>query len=507
MISKVKGKKVDPDLGQTGFEVRGFHLDLRVQVMTLPALKRLARDLQEAGINTLVLEWEANYPFKSHPLIAGPLAYKVGEVHEFLAYCRRLGIDTIPLQQNFGHVEYILRHPRYQHLREDRKNYSQLCPLEAPKAKALFAELFAELAASHSSKYFHIGGDETYLLGHCARCRKKAQRYGKSKLYVDYVRQMAQLALGLGKTPLIWADMVLKHPEAIRSLPKKAVFVDWNYGWDLGRFGRHRALLKSGLELWGAPALRSDPDNYFLTRWDYHLKNLRDFVPAGRRLGYRGMIITSWSTSGEFSSVFESGTDIVDLIPIRRNYPLAGFGMLLAAFAESLRSARPIDPKAFVLGFAQRRYGLKPPQAAGFWEALSDAPYQVKQGVVDARPAMSLPVLLRRAQRAAQRLKALRPASHAAEFEHYRLMADIRVHYLGYQALESRSNSKDLAIATDRGILAGLRRLRAEGQGLSARFSRLHRGYLKPAELRQENALRNAKVQLLIERLAAREGR
>jgi hypothetical protein len=47
------------------FPIRGFHLDLKIQVMTLNALKSLAAELAEMGINTLIMEWEASYPFKS----------------------------------------------------------------------------------------------------------------------------------------------------------------------------------------------------------------------------------------------------------------------------------------------------------------------------------------------------------------------------------------------------------------------------------------------------------
>src|SRR6059058_5083000 len=51
------------------FVVKGFHLDLRIQVMKMDALKAFAKKLSEQGINTLVMEWEGTYPFEKHPLI------------------------------------------------------------------------------------------------------------------------------------------------------------------------------------------------------------------------------------------------------------------------------------------------------------------------------------------------------------------------------------------------------------------------------------------------------
>ncbi len=74
------------------------------------------------------------------------------EIVDFLKYCNGLGIDVIPLQQSFGHVEYILRNEKYKELREDQKDYSQVCPLQTKRDSALFSDLYTELASTHASK-------------------------------------------------------------------------------------------------------------------------------------------------------------------------------------------------------------------------------------------------------------------------------------------------------------------------------------------------------------------
>ena len=48
------------------FAVRAFHLDFRTQVMSVSAIKKLAYDLSQKGINTLILEYEASFPFQKH---------------------------------------------------------------------------------------------------------------------------------------------------------------------------------------------------------------------------------------------------------------------------------------------------------------------------------------------------------------------------------------------------------------------------------------------------------
>ncbi len=95
------------------FIVKGFHLDMRIQVMTMDTLKAFALKLSRNGINTLIMEWEGTYPFEKHPLIPNRYAYTKAEIVSFIKYCNGLGIDVIPLQQSFGHVEYILRNERY----------------------------------------------------------------------------------------------------------------------------------------------------------------------------------------------------------------------------------------------------------------------------------------------------------------------------------------------------------------------------------------------------------
>src|SRR5436190_19550058 len=80
---------------QNDFTIKGFHLDLRIQVMKIDALKAFAKKLSESGINTLVMEWEATYPFEEHPLIPNRYAYTKEEIKSFIQYCGGLGIDVI----------------------------------------------------------------------------------------------------------------------------------------------------------------------------------------------------------------------------------------------------------------------------------------------------------------------------------------------------------------------------------------------------------------------------
>src|SRR5690606_34350367 len=486
---------------QNDFKVKGFHLDLRIQVMTMPALKDFVLKLSRNGVNTLVMEWEATYPYEKHAIISNRYAYSRDEVTSFVTYCNQIGIDVIPLQQSFGHVEYILRHYRYKGLREDPKDYSQVNPLKEEACKTLFTDLYTDMLSTHTSKYIHIGGDETYLLGHSQESKQKVAAVGKGRLYGDYIKMLCEIVIGLGKIPVIWADIALNYPDALDDLPKETIFVDWNYGWDLDRFGDHRKLMQSGFEIWGAPAIRSHPDNYFLTDWEKHFDNIRDFIPQARNLGYKGIVMTSWSTSGIYSTVFESSSDIVDLHAVRRVYPITGLNMLIQAYFQAIQSTEAIDVDDFIKKYSNARYGFNEHESGLFWEALKLINHEINQGEVSGGSTITPEQLLHNANRSSEMLREIKPTNNQKEFEHYRLMGDIRRQYIQFMLIEIRTNSSSF---TRSEIPETLRQLKAlDTKKIDKKFYVLNKKIFYRAELELENTLRNYKINALIKRLAS----
>jgi hexosaminidase len=481
------------------FLIKGFHVDLRIQATPMTALRRLASDLADFGLNALLIEWEATYPYDKHVVISNEYAYTREEVRSFISYCARLGIQVIPLQQCFGHVEYILRHERYTALRESHKDLCQVCPLKDNGAYQLFGELLADLASAHPSQYIHIGGDETYLLGHCPLCHAKAERDGKSRLYVDYFKGIAQSVVRLGKRPLVWADMLLKHPAAVGAMPKETIFVDWNYGWRHDRFGDITQIQTNGFELWGAAALRCSPDNHSLTSWEKHFHNVRDYIPHARRHGCRGIFLTSWSTSGTYDYEWDQNGEVVEVHPMRQVYPLAGFRVLLAAYATSLKQEEPIVPEDFVRRYAVERFGLSLRDGTKLWRALTcDA--------TPIQPGVDLEALHSQAQKSRLLLASLTPRRHGSEFLHLRLMADFREFHARFKKLESEIQSGVFSPARIPQKARALARLIEESETLDEQFLEANRGFLYDQGLLEFVGARSKKLRKLYDRLT-RAGR
>lgn len=485
---------------QPQFAVRGFHIDLRIQVMRMPALKQFAYKLSRNGINTIVMEWEGTYPFRDHPAIPNRYAYSRKEIIDFVTYCKGLGITVIPLQQSFGHVEYILRNQRYAALREDEKDLSQVCPSKPELNRQLFTQLYADLASTHPSPYIHIGCDETHLLGHCPICRKRAAEEGVSKIYFDHIKMLCDIVIGMGKIPVLWADIALKYPQYITQLPQQTIFVDWNYGWELDRFGDHQKLLAAGYQIWGSPALRSDPDNYYLTTWQHHFNNLKTFLPQCASMGYQGVVMTSWSTSGEYDALFDSSDDLKDLYAVRHTYPLSGFNLLIDAYLQAMKQNTPLNISEFITGYCAGHYGLNKVSAQLFSKALFAAPYKIVDGKV-LSSKLSLTQLLDSARNAAAIMASLRPTKNQQEFAQYRLMSDIRVYYLTYQQIAASVNSEGANEAGMGKYIAQLKALMATEPALNARFAQLNGYMLYPAAIQDENNIRNYQTHRLYQQL------
>ena len=483
------------------FKVKGFHIDLRVQVMKMEALKSFAKKLSDAGMNTLVMEWEGTFPFEKHPLIPNQYAYSKEEIKEFITYCEGIGIDVIPLQQSMGHLEYVLRHQRYAEQREDNKELSQICLLEEDLNKALFTDLFTEMAELHNSEYIHIGADEAYLLGHCEKCKKKAEEEGIPTLFADHIKMVSEIVISLGKRPVLWADIALKYPDALSKLPKGCIFVDWNYGWNINRFGYLQKIIDLGFEMWGSPAIRSHPDNFYISNWSRHMNNLQEFIPYCRQTGYNGIVMTSWSTSGVYSPIFEDNSTISDLIPIRYVYPISGSNLLIEAYFEALNTKGALDEDKFIEQYGKNKFGFNKVQSDAMWNALKSYQYMVIDGKVIGSD-ITVEMLLDSVRQNQKTLKNLKPTANQNEFAHFVLMADIRENYMSFKAIEKKVNDPSFTKKMIPEVLESLKQIEAKEKKINNRFIALNKDLLYPSALETEHELRINSVKLMKERLA-----
>ncbi len=456
---------------------RSVYLDFRTQVMTMPAMKDYVRKAAASGVNAVIVEWEATFPFEENLTLRNKYAFSRKEVEDFISFCSGVGVEVIPLQNCFGHSEYILRHERYAHLRENKKDFSQVCPMKLQEAELVFGSIFREIAAVHKSDYIHIGCDETRLLGSCPLCREKVSEQGISRLYVDYVSRMCRLVSSLGKVPVIWADILLKYPEAISELPDDLVIVDWNYGWRPDHFGKMENILSSGHRIWGACALRSHPDNLYLVQWRKHLDNIHTYVNYAASNNFDGIINTSWSTSGTYGYIWDDGNVVVDLQPVREVYPISAFALLDDAFTAAL-NGRLTDVDSFVRQWAGENFGLVEEIDI---KAVADY-INLKQNtttflMTGADRISSETENCRRVLDDFSRLKVRGDASET--FRQMQLMLEIRLNYLDFLAVRYVTENGDYSVRDVPELLRSLKRIASDASRLQKRFCRINSHVLK----------------------------
>ena len=500
------------------FSVVAYHVDLRVQIMPMPTLKALAKEISALGFNTLIMEWEATYPYKQHSIISNRYAYSREEVTEFINYSEGLGLDVIPLQQSLGHAEYILMHERYAYLRADKRNLSQIDPTQLDAARDFFTELYSDMLSTHQSQYVHIGGDETRILD-CKRCQEAwgddGEELGKSKLYVEYMTMIAEIVIAQGKTPLLWADMILAHPDAIADMPKNVIYIDWNYGWKFDRFGENpRTLIKKyGLKFWGASSIRSSPDDYHVTSWSKHMNNQAVYVSYARESGFEGMVLTSWSTSGQYGYEW-FWPEVVEIFPLRQVYPHAypndAFRMNTLGFIKAVQQEKTFKPKDFAHQYAQQRFGLTAGESEKLWNILTDeslnnkvsigsSPLSGIMGLHDNKRVVSVTLAKVRELQAA--LTKIVPKKNPKEFAHYHLQIDFREYYLSFRQIQYLVQSTAFSEKNNIEAIKQLEQLLARSVELNKRFKKLFTGKLYDTEIERLNQYRNKKAILLHQRL------
>ena len=300
------------------------------------------------------------------------------------------------------------------------------------------------------------------------------------------MKMIGNILIDMGKTPVMWADILLKYPEAAAELPMKTIFIDWNYGWKTDHFGDIGALQKQGLVFWGSPAIRSHPDNWYVTEWEKHFNNQRDFIPYARKAGYKGMVMTSWSTSGLYGFTWDVNYEVLDMKQIRNTYPLSGFRILVASYAQALKQKEPLDPKAFVTKYAAERFGFTKPESEKFWETFT-----IPQEIIrDGKPVNCLGDLQTETGKIKDILYSLSPKRNQQEFEHFRLMIDLRDFYLKFKEIKAIYNSANFSRDEANKLIPELEKLMEDSKKLDKRFYDLQKGFLSDEGIEEQAEFR-----------------
>ncbi len=252
-------------------------------------------ELAALKYNALLLEFESLFPFRRHQRVSGKLAFTRAEIERIRERAAQHRMEIVPLVQCLGHAYNVLMHEEYAEYREIPGCWQQFCPTH-PRLADLYMqfvddyrELFPDL------RQWHMGGDESYLLGQCDRCRAKAEKQGVSKVYVDYVGALAGRIQAAGIRPMVWSDMLEHYPEAIGELPKHLKIVYWNY--HLPTWPRPYAVGKfraQGLDVVVAPAVRYGGYSEMSIYYPAALEGIQTLLRRAHADSCSEVMVTNW---------------------------------------------------------------------------------------------------------------------------------------------------------------------------------------------------------------------
>ncbi len=293
---------------EPAFERRGLMLDIsRNRVPTMDCLKQLIDAMALLRYNELQLYTEHTFAYAKHTTVwadASPMT--AGEIRELDHYCRARGIELVPNQNSFGHMERWLRHDAYRHFAECpngfehpisgwRKYGSTLYP--SPESLAFISGLYSELLPNFTSKQLHIGGDEPWEIGQ-GRSHERVEREGKHAVYLDFLKQLLSVANKQGHRAQFWADIVLERPELVAELPADICPVIWGYDADSPFPEQCRIVADAGFRDSYYVAPGAGNWNSFGGRLDVARANIARAAQAGRQHGARGLLLTAWGDNG-----------------------------------------------------------------------------------------------------------------------------------------------------------------------------------------------------------------
>ncbi|HLK13871.1 MAG TPA: family 20 glycosylhydrolase [Fimbriimonadaceae bacterium] len=233
--------------------IRGLHL-AAPSPAEVPTLTKFIREaLPRERVNTLVLEIDYGYKFKSRPEMADPMGLSEADVKAIVHACHDAKVRLIPQINLLGHQSWakhtdalLTKHPEFDETPgkypENKGIYCRsYCPL-APGLHGLLFDLIDELCDACECDAFHCGMDEVFILAdpECPRCKGKPT----AELFAGEVNTLHDHLKSKGRQMWMWGDRFLDGrtnglgeweastngtPDAINHVPKDIVICDWHY--------------------------------------------------------------------------------------------------------------------------------------------------------------------------------------------------------------------------------------------------------------------------------------
>ncbi|NWQ92833.1 HEXDC Hexosaminidase, partial [Burhinus bistriatus] len=195
--------------------MRLVHLDLKGAAPRVSYLEQVFPLVSQLGANGILIEYEDMFPFKGElEILKSPYAYSEEDIERIQQLAELHKLEVVPLVQTFGHVEFILKHEKYQHLREVERFPNSFNP-HIPDTLALLKSILSQVIEKHRhSMWIHIGADEVFHLGEGMDSKNWMSRNkgNTGTMYLKHIKEVLGFIATQyrGLRVLMWDDMLRK---------------------------------------------------------------------------------------------------------------------------------------------------------------------------------------------------------------------------------------------------------------------------------------------------------
>ncbi|KAL6601940.1 glycoside hydrolase, partial [Neocallimastix sp. 'constans'] len=282
-------------------------------VANIDTIFYLLRTCALLGINCFQLYTEDTYKIENEPFFGYMRGgYTEDELVMIDDYAYNLGIEVFPCIQTLGHLGQILQWPYYANVRDT----SEVLLVEYEETYQLIEKMIRTVTKPFRSKLIHIGMDEAHGLGEGRYRQIFGNRKENSQVFLEHLQRVSQICKNLGKTPLIWSDMLfclagknnslavyydnanpLSSEQALK-IPPEVNLIYWDYyhvntDFYSHKIKHHREL---GCEPWFAGGIWTWNRFWAALPFSFHSGNAA--LQAVKSEGVKNTFVTIWGDDG-----------------------------------------------------------------------------------------------------------------------------------------------------------------------------------------------------------------
>lgn len=201
-------------------QLRIIHWDTKNHLDRISSLKEYIDRLARVKINMVSFEIWDKFKFPTDPDIAVREGFTPAQLQDLVNYGLERHIQIVPNIQAPAHMQWVLRLPKYAHLRADGSDY-QACMCDPETYKLIFSLYQDIIDATKGVDYFHASTDEVYYAGICKKCAHYNPE-NRSLAFVDFVNKAHNYLAKQNRRMIFWGEWPLA-PEHIKLLPADVI--------------------------------------------------------------------------------------------------------------------------------------------------------------------------------------------------------------------------------------------------------------------------------------------